>query len=132
MQNFIFPCLMKKKHLIVLLKMELHSTVKFLFQSVFHEQEQQTKSAQNPGKEKSLDEEEEDEDDDDDVASANLRAALKIVRDPTKSAFDYLPTGETIGAFANRHAIARYSRKIENKRERARESRKRNKRRNLT
>jgi hypothetical protein len=35
-----------------------------------------------------------------------------------------LPTGETVGAFANKHAVERYSRKVENKRERARETRK--------
>lgn len=55
--------------------------------------------------------------------SANLRTSLKIVRDPTKNAFDILPTGETIGAFANRQAIERYARKVESKRERARETR---------
>jgi hypothetical protein len=56
--------------------------------------------------------------------SSNLRGSLKIVRDPSKNAFDILPTGETLGAFANKHAVARYSRKVENKRERARETRK--------
>lgn len=55
--------------------------------------------------------------------SANLRSSLKVVRDPTKTAFDVLPTGETLGSFANRHAIDRYARKVEGKRERAREIR---------
>ena len=59
----------------------------------------------------------------DEQSSANLRCFLKIVRDASKTAFDLLPSGETLGAFANKHAVARYSRKIENKRERARESR---------
>jgi hypothetical protein len=57
--------------------------------------------------------------------SSNLRGSLKIVRDPSKTAFDFLPTGETLGAFANRHAVDRYSRKVESKRERARETRRR-------
>ena len=66
--------------------------------------------------------------DDDDTAvqneiAANLRTSLKVVRDPCKNAFDLLPTGETIGAFANKHAVDRYIRKVENKRERARETR---------
>lgn len=52
-----------------------------------------------------------------------LREYLKIVRDPSKTAYDMLPSGETIGEFANRHAVERYARKIESKRERARESR---------
>lgn len=52
-----------------------------------------------------------------------LRSSLKIIRDPTKTAFDLLPTGETLGAFANRHAVDRYARKVKNKRDRARETR---------
>jgi len=66
-----------------------------------------------------------DDDNDEDMAtmSANLRSSLKVVRDPTKTAFDVLPTGETLGSFANRHAIDRYARKVESKRERARETR---------
>jgi hypothetical protein len=69
--------------------------------------------------------EDDDEDDDDEtsVSNVNLRQSLKIIRDPSKNAFDMLPSGETIGTFANRHAIDRYSRKVENKRERAREIR---------
>lgn len=59
-----------------------------------------------------------------DNMSSNLRGSLKIIRDPTKTAFDILPTGESLGAFANKHAVDRYSRKVENKRERARETRK--------
>lgn len=57
------------------------------------------------------------------TSSANLRSSLKIIRDPAKTAFDMLPSGETLGAFANRHAIDRYARKVESKRERARETR---------
>ena len=59
--------------------------------------------------------------------SAKLRCCLKIVRDPTKTAYDVLPTGETIGSFANKEAVDRYIRKIKSKRQRARESRKRSK-----
>lgn len=66
---------------------------------------------------------EEEEDDEGQTGSANLRSSLKIIRDPAKTAFDMLPSGETIGAFANRHAIDRYARKVESKRERARETR---------
>lgn len=62
-------------------------------------------------------------DDDLTLGSANLRSSLKIIRDPTKNAFDVLPSGETLGSFANRHAIDRYARKVESKRERARETR---------
>ena len=65
----------------------------------------------------------EDMDEDMAVCSANLRTSLKIIRDPSKTAFDMLPSGETLGAFANRHAIDRYARKVESKRERARETR---------
>ena len=52
-----------------------------------------------------------------------LRISLKWVRDPTKNAFDSLPSGESIGNFANRYAVERYTRKIETKRERAKECR---------
>jgi hypothetical protein len=62
------------------------------------------------------------------IAESDLRLSLKIVRDPTKTAFDVLPSGETIGEFANRHAVERYTRKVENKRERARESRRKKRR----
>lgn len=55
--------------------------------------------------------------------SSNLRSSLKIVRDPGKTAYDVLPTGETLGSFANRNAVERYARKVESKRERARETR---------
>lgn len=58
-------------------------------------------------------------------ADSNLRSSLKIVRDPSKTAYDFLPSGESLGAFANRHAVERYSRKVESKRERARETRRR-------
>lgn len=69
----------------------------------------------------------EEEEEEEDYEGAKLRVSLKIVRDPTKTAYDVLPSGETIGAFANKHAVARYARKIENKRERAREIRKKKK-----
>lgn len=58
------------------------------------------------------------------LTTAHLRGSLKIVRDTSKTAYDSLPTGETIGEFANRYALQRYSRKVESKRERARETRK--------
>ncbi len=49
-----------------------------------------------------------------------LRGCMKMVRDPSKTAFDLLPTGETIGSFANKYAVSRYSRNVESKRARAR------------
>jgi hypothetical protein len=55
----------------------------------------------------------------------NLRGYLKIVRDPTKTAFDILPDGQTIGEFANKQAVERYSKKIVNKRIRASKQRRR-------
>ena len=73
------------------------------------------------------DSDEEEEEGEGEHDTTNLRISLKIVRDPTKTAYDLLPSGETIGAFANKHALARYARKIENKRERAREIRKKKK-----
>lgn len=62
------------------------------------------------------------------VQPSNLRSSLKLVRDPCKTAYDFLPNGETLGSFANRHALERYKRKVESKRERARETRKRKRR----
>lgn len=56
--------------------------------------------------------------------SANLRFALKIVRDPSKTAFDKLSSGDSLGTFANLYALRRYARKVEAKRDRARETRK--------
>lgn len=64
------------------------------------------------------------------VNSQNLRTNLKTVRDPTKTAYDLLPSGESIGSFANKHAVARYRSKIEGKRQRARETRKQKKKNN--
>lgn len=61
----------------------------------------------------------------DDDKDSNHRAILKIIRDATKTPYDLLPSGETIGSFANRHASERYRDKIEKKRVRAREIRKR-------
>jgi hypothetical protein len=62
---------------------------------------------------------------DDEDAPANVRIMLKMVRDPSKTAYDLLPNAETVGAFANRHAVDTYIRKIVMKREKARETRKR-------
>jgi len=55
----------------------------------------------------------------------SLRNQLKIVRDVRMHPFDELPdgNGESIGAFANRHAVLRYTQKVESKRQRARELR---------
>jgi hypothetical protein len=78
-----------------------------------------------------------DDDDDDDKSdkipshakpadaalSLHLRSSLKIVRDPSRTAYDLLPTGETLGSFANRQAVDRYARKVEQKRHRAAQTR---------
>jgi hypothetical protein len=64
-------------------------------------------------------------------STADLRCSLKTLRDPSKTAFDLLPSGETIGSFANRCAVERYTRKIESKRERARETRRRKRKRGI-
>lgn len=64
-------------------------------------------------------------DDDDEHESANVRALLKIVRDPSKTAYDLLPNGETLGSFANRHAVENYIHKNNVKRQNAKEFRKR-------
>lgn len=58
--------------------------------------------------------------------SDNVRSLLKLVRDPSKTAFDLLPTGETLGSFANRHVVEAYVRQILMKRETAQRSRERN------
>ena len=58
------------------------------------------------------------------AVQVRLRQTLKIVRDPTKTAFDRLDSGETLGSFANFHAVERYKRKVESKRVRARVTRK--------
>jgi len=65
------------------------------------------------------------DDEGDEHLAANIRSMLKVIRDPSKTAYDLLPTGETIGAFANRHAVETYVRKNVIKREKAREIRKR-------
>jgi hypothetical protein len=57
----------------------------------------------------------------------HVRSFLKILRDPTKTAYDELPSGKTLGEVANEMAVAKYTRKVELKRERARETRARNK-----
>ena len=59
--------------------------------------------------------------------SDSIRLFLKLVRDDTKTAYDTLPSGEEIGSFANKHAISVYTRITENKRLRARESRRKKK-----
>lgn len=64
--------------------------------------------------------------------SEHLRMYLKIVRNPRNSAFDTLPNGQTIGGFANRHAINRYARTIESKREQTRASRQQNRKRDAS
>jgi len=46
----------------------------------------------------------------------NVRSMLKIVRNERFTCFDQLPTGETVGAFANREAVRWYTRKLEGKR----------------
>lgn len=55
----------------------------------------------------------------------HIRTFLKIVRDPSKTAYDELPSGRTIGSIANELAISRYKRKIERKRAQTRETRSR-------
>jgi hypothetical protein len=57
------------------------------------------------------------------ATQVKLRQTLKVVRDPTKTAFDRLASGETLGSFANFHAVERYKRKVESKRVRARVNR---------
>jgi hypothetical protein len=52
-----------------------------------------------------------------------IRNALQIVRDPNKTAYDRLPSGETIAAFANRYANERYKTKLESKRYRMKRKR---------
>lgn len=59
-----------------------------------------------------------------------LRHLLKKIRQNNSTAYDVLPTGENIGSFANRHAVERYIKKINTKRERARESRKKTRKKN--
>ena len=52
-----------------------------------------------------------------------IRTYLKSIRNLKNTPYDTLPTGESIGSFANKHAVFKYSKKIESKRERARETR---------
>ena len=68
-------------------------------------------------------EEEEEEAEEEEEFGPNIRTYLKIIRDSSKTAYDVLPSGESLGSFANRHAVERYIKKVENKRERARETR---------
>src|SRR6185312_15172630 len=51
------------------------------------------------------------------------RFAMKWVRDSSHTPYDLLPNGETLGEFANRHALEKYNRKIGLKRERAKKIR---------
>lgn len=66
-----------------------------------------------------------DDENDEQHLTANIRSLLKIVRDPSKTAYDLLPNGEMIGAFANKHAVESHIRKKQMKCEKAREVRKR-------
>lgn len=61
-----------------------------------------------------------------DVDTVSLRSQLKFVRDIRVHPFEELPEGggESVGAFANRQAVRRYTQKVEHKRQRARELRK--------
>jgi len=93
-------------------------------QIIYEEADEGDCDSTNDGKDVAKDDENSDDENFFNDISCNLRGSLKIVRDPSKNAFDYLSTGETIGAFANKHAVDRYARKVENKRERARETRK--------
>jgi hypothetical protein len=52
-----------------------------------------------------------------------IKAYLKVVRNTKNNAYTMLPNGESVGSFANKHAVYAYSKKIESKRERARETR---------
>ena len=61
------------------------------------------------------------------LCTMHIRTALKIIRNPAMTAYDYLPNGETLGEFANRTAVEGYIRNVENKRLRTRESRKKRK-----
>ena len=55
----------------------------------------------------------------------HVRSFLKIIRDRTKTAYDKLASGKTLGEEANKLAVGKYMRKVELKRERARETRSR-------
>ncbi len=53
----------------------------------------------------------------------HIRTILKMIRDCSKTAYDELPSGRTLGEVANELAITQYAKKITRKRERAREAR---------
>jgi hypothetical protein len=53
----------------------------------------------------------------------HIRTFLKIIRDRSKTAYDELPSGRTLGEVANELAVTQYAKKIKRKRERAREAR---------
>lgn len=55
---------------------------------------------------------------------AGLRLTLKHIRDETKTPYDVMPNGQTLGQVANTLAMKQYTQKIKKKRERARQSRK--------
>jgi hypothetical protein len=61
--------------------------------------------------------------------AALFRMQLKVVRDLTKTAYDFMPppANETIGGFSNRKAVESYKRKVESKRKRAKENRRKKK-----
>jgi hypothetical protein len=59
-----------------------------------------------------------------------IRHALKMIREEEKTAYDSLPSGETFGAFSNRYVLNKYIRKKINKREQARNTRRKKKKRN--
>lgn len=49
-----------------------------------------------------------------------IRNALKMIRVENKTAYDSLPSGETVGAFSNRYALDKYTKKLIRKRDRMR------------
>jgi hypothetical protein len=53
----------------------------------------------------------------------HIRTILKMIRDCSKTAYDELPSGRTLGEVANELAVTQYAKKIKRKRERAREAR---------
>lgn len=57
----------------------------------------------------------------------HIRTLLKIVRDPTKTAYDELPNGKIIGDIANQYAVERYKSKNARKKIQTQETRKRKK-----
>lgn len=56
-------------------------------------------------------------------SSAHVRLIYKLVKDSSRTAYDVLPCGKTLGEYANMVAIARYQKKNWRKREQARAAR---------